>query len=416
MMTKDPVKIGMIGCGGYAHQLILRILSIPDAIEIAAVTSRNVNSEGARYCEANGIEVVESVEQLLARDDIEAVLNPTPIHLHAETTRLCMEAGFPVFLEKPPLATVQELDALNAEAGRLNRPVAVCFNSLYSNLQQQLKRELVSGKYGKVLRVKGIAAWVRTAEYFSRNSWAGKLQVNGQWILDGDLNNPLAHVLCNNLFFAAPEQNALAEPVSVTAELYRCNPIESEDTSCVRVITREGIEVLTWLTLGSETEIVPATVIETEQADITFKGFNSVIIRFKDGKTETRQSYQEHRIEMLRHFGCVIRAGEPLLCSLEMTRPFTVVVNAAFDSVGTIHTIPDVCCETRAAAGSTQTVINNMHDIMMRAFDANRLFSENDVPWAVSGQQVNTENYNHFPVRFDLNAGVQPSAEAVLRN
>ena len=115
-MKNEPVKIGVIGCGGYAYQLIIRIQTTPLYGKITAVTSRNLDSEGANYCRANGIAVFQTVEELLAFGDFEAVVNPTPIHLHAEITKQCLDAGFPVWMEKPPVATVQELDGLNTAA------------------------------------------------------------------------------------------------------------------------------------------------------------------------------------------------------------------------------------------------------------------------------------------------------------
>ena len=78
-MLEKPVKIAVIGCGGYAHQLIIRIQTTPLYGTITAVTSRDLDSEGARYCKAHGINVFQSVEELLAYGEFEVVVNPTPI-------------------------------------------------------------------------------------------------------------------------------------------------------------------------------------------------------------------------------------------------------------------------------------------------------------------------------------------------
>ena len=259
----DPVKIGVIGCDGYAYQLIIRIHTTPLYAKITAVVSLDLESDGANYCRAQGIAVFQSVDELLAFGDFEVVVNPTPIHVHAEISKKCLKAGFPVWMEKPPVATVQELDNLDMEALIAGLPVAVCFNSLFSFRAQQLKAELVAGKYGAIKRIKSLGAWVRTDAYFGRNEWAGALKRDGKWILDGDINNPLAHVVCNGLFFAGEDQASLANPTTVQAELYRANRIESEDTSAIRMQTKEGIEILSWLTLACKDESDPDTVIET---------------------------------------------------------------------------------------------------------------------------------------------------------
>jgi len=403
-MINEPVRIGVIGCGGYAFQLIKRTLSIPHSGTVTAVTSRDLESDGAQYCRARGIRVFQTVEELLNYGGFEVVINPTPIHLHAGITRQCLAAGFPVWMEKPPVATVQELDDLNVAAEAAGLSVAICFNALFAGQVQQLKRELLGGRFGKVRRVKSIGAWIRTDAYFGRNNWAGRVHRNGHWILDGDINNPFAHGLCNNLFFAGTQQNALAEPLSVEAELYRCNDIESEDTSSLRIMTRDGIEVLSWFTLGSATEIPLRTVIEAEKATITFEDFKLLKIEFMDGSVENHEAYQENRIEMLHHLCRTIRTGETLCCDLAMTRPFTVAVNSAFDSAGSICSIPEQYLNRVDANGATQTAIGGIDRMMERAFESNTLFSEIGAPWARKSTAFNAENYSRFPVRFCFDA------------
>jgi predicted dehydrogenase len=329
------------------------------------------------------------------------VANPTPIHLHAEITKQCLAAGYPVWVEKPPVATVQELDDLAAVAREAGLPVAVCFNSLYSYRAQQLKTELVAGRYGPIQRIKSVGAWGRTESYFRRNDWAGALKTDGRWVLDGDINNPLAHVICNGLFFAGPEPAALAHPATVEAEIYRANPIESEDTSAIRIRTREGMEVLSWLTLACEGESDPVTVIEAEKATIRFIDLRQVEIAWHDGTTEFRDSYKENRLEMIEHLCRTLRSDEPLLCPLDMTRPFTLAVNAAFESAETIHTIPgDALDMLRVDDQEKQIAITGISAILQEAFDANALFSEIGVPWARKRDVFDTTDYTRFPVRF----------------
>lgn len=409
-MILEPVKIAVIGSGGYAFQLIKRILSVPHSGTVVAVTSLDPESPGALYCSQRGIRVFRTVEELLEFGDFEVVVNPTPIHLHTSITEACMAAGFPVWLEKPPVATVQELDALQSAAEKAGMPVAVCFNSLYSHLTQNLKADLVNGRFGDVRQVKGIGAWIRNSDYFNRNSWAGCLKKDGQWILDGDVNNPFAHVLCNNLYFAGIAQNALADLVKVEAELYRCNAIESEDTSCLRIQTQEGIEIIDYLTLSPQREIPPRTLIETEKALISFENFNRLKIEFYDGSVEEHEAYQEDRIEMIEHLCRAFRTGEPYLCTLGMLRPFTVAVNGAFDSAGTIHSIPEEYLRAEDQNGTRCLSISGVETVMEDAFASNSLYSEMGVPWACRGVVFDTGNYSRFPMRFVADTGI-PAAK-----
>jgi len=400
-MIFEPVKIGVIGCEGYAFQMIKRIMTVPNNGVVTAIVALDSNSPGARFCEANGILVFKSVPEFLQSGLFEVVVNPTPIHLHAHFTKTCLAAGFPVWLEKPPVATVQEWEDLRVHAKKSNLRVAVCFNSLFSKLTQDLKTDLVSGRFGEVRQVKSIGAWSRSNAYFTRNNWAGRLRVDDTWVLDGDINNPFAHVLCNSLYFASPGRHSLAEPATIEAELYRCNPIESEDTSCLRIETETGVEILNYLTLATNALIDPRTVVETEKAQITFHNFNQVRIKFHDGSIEERESYCEDRIQMIQHLCRAFRTGEDYLSNLGMMRPFTLAVNGAFESAGTVKSIPDRFIKSDGANGAQQLSIENIETIMEDSFNSNSLYSELGVPWARSCQRFSMAGYAKFPVRFD---------------
>ena len=53
-----------------------------------------------------------------------------------------LEAGFDVFLEKPPTATIQDYDDLVGFVTKQGKKVAVCFQYLYTNIMIQLKKNI----------------------------------------------------------------------------------------------------------------------------------------------------------------------------------------------------------------------------------------------------------------------------------
>jgi len=376
-------RLGIIGCSGYARQLIKRIATLPRHAVLVAAMSPEPQSQDTRLCRLQGVRVFDSVGDLLdfGQGRLDAILNPTPIHLHKPLTLQCLEAGFPVWLEKPPVVTVEDLDELSAAAASRRCRVDVCFNSLYAHQIQRLKAGLVAGKFGRVHRVRGVAGYVRTDAYFSRSDWAGRLKVDGLPVCDGTINNPLAHILFNNLFFAAGEHHALAEAESVEAELWHGHDIESEDTSSLRIRTREGVEVLSHLTLCPEEEITPLTVIDAELATINVINFQTIRICWKDGRIETRESYKENRIEMIEELSQQIEHGGNPLCSLSMTRPFVSVVNTAFEQVLARHgeSIPGVAghlLERFPCGDSTGTRIKGINARLLQAHKTGKLLGE----------------------------------------
>jgi len=373
----QPLRAGIIGCAGYAIQLIRRIWTLPNEIHLAAAVAPDPDAPQAEECRNRGVRIFRCLENMLEMvgGNLNVILNPSPIHLHSQFTRQCIAAGVPVWLEKPPVVTVEEFESVRNDINRSGIPVDVCFNSLYSFRTQELKKQLVRGDFGAVRRVRSIGAWARPSEYFLRTPWAGKLQVGDDWVYDGTINNPFAHLLCNSLYFASKKHHELAEHASLEARLWHGNPIESEDTSSLRIISRDGVEILTHFTLCPDKgEIPPTTVIDTENAIITFSDFKKVTILWQDGRSEIRDSYKEDRIEMLEFLCRKLRRNEAGLCPFQMTRPFIHAVQASFKQVldehnGRIPQIAENQIIHDKSNGSSLCSISGINDRMSCAHD-----------------------------------------------
>ena len=393
------LKVAMIGAGGYAYELIKRMWTLPDKYELVAVTSNpNRKSAGKTACGDKGIEVYPDPDAMLeaVKGKVDVVFVPTPIHTHKELSMKCIDAGFDVFLEKPPVVTVQELDELDAYAKKHGKCVAVMFQSLYTSILTQLKNIVVNGDLGKVKRVRGVAAWPRMDDYFGRSGWAGKLKVNGDWVLDGTINNPLAHLLCNQLYLASSKEGKLADPATVTAELYSGHDIKSEDTSSLRIITTDGVEVIFNATLCPENSIEPTVMVDCENGSIGYYNFNKAVVIGSDGKKEYINDETEQRTYMLERLYDSYMSDKSFNCSLETCRPFTVSVNAAFESCGKINSIPLTHILRYEQGDTVKTVIRNIDSILKVAYENSQLFSETALEWVKQSVTIDTANYKEF--------------------
>lgn len=407
-----PIRLGIVGCGGYAFQLIKRLWTLPQFAEVAGVAFRPAD-DGLKTCDEEGIPLFETVEDLLeyGQGRFDAVINPTPIHLHKPITLMCLEAGFPVFMEKPPVAVVEEHLSLIQASRKFDLPVAVCFNSIFSSGSQKLKKEILAGRYGKLLRIRNLAGWIRSQSYFQRSDWAGRLRMGGSWVLDGTINNPLSHLIASSLHFAGPDLHAIAEPNVVQAELYRGNSIESEDTSSVRIITRDGVEILNNLTLCAEDLIDRTTTVECEEATIVIKEAKQMQISFSNGRREVRESYCEDRIEMLMSLCEAIRTGERFLCDIESTLPFTRTINAAFHSSWPVRQVPSSDIRKTSCKDDINMRIVGINAFLSRAHEQGKLLSEIGVPWATAGREIAV---NSSVSASSLISSASPEREAAL--
>ncbi|MEN6386899.1 MAG: Gfo/Idh/MocA family oxidoreductase [Phycisphaerales bacterium] len=397
------VKLALIGTGGYAWELIKRIWMIPELCELVGVSHNPTRQTiGVKECKDKNIPVYDSVADLLdaMHGKADIIVVPTPIHMHFPISKQCLEAGFDIFLEKPPVATIQELDELNNIVFKTGKSCGVCFQYLYSSLVQRLKSEICDGKYGKIKTIKAMAGWPRLESYYSRAPWAGKLKIGKNWILDGTINNPLAHLLANQLYLASMKRTKMASPTSIQAELYHGHDIESEDTSSLRIMTEDNVEILFNTTLCSSTNLEGEMVIETEKAVIKYFCFNKVNIKYLDGSEEYIVDDSEPCVYMLERMIDAWTNKKPYIATLDVCRPFTLAVNGAFDSCGEIRNISQENIAHIKQNESIKTVIKGIDEILKTAHAKGKLFSECDVLWSKSSSLFSLQRYSQFPSTF----------------
>src|SRR5690606_33552608 len=112
--------------------------------------------------------------------------------------------------------------------------------------------------------------WPRSSAYYSRNAWAGRVRLAGEWVLDSPVSNAFAHFLMLALFWAGRTAEAAAEPTEIDAELYRAGSIESFDTASLRLQTGEGVEILFYGSHAGQEEVVPQVKLIGDAGTITW--------------------------------------------------------------------------------------------------------------------------------------------------
>ena len=91
-------RIGIIGCGNISPAYANTLSEFP-WIEIAAFAD-GIPERAEKFAERYGGVALEPAE-MLDDESIEAIVNLTPAHAHTSVSRRCLEAGKPVFSEKP---------------------------------------------------------------------------------------------------------------------------------------------------------------------------------------------------------------------------------------------------------------------------------------------------------------------------
>jgi D-galactose 1-dehydrogenase len=119
------ISLAIVGLGKIARDQHIPAIARTAGIELAAIASRNASIEGIAH--------FATLDQLLAdARDIDAVALCTPPQVRHAQAATALKAGKHVLLEKPPGATVSELEPLVAAARETGRTLFATWHSRFA--------------------------------------------------------------------------------------------------------------------------------------------------------------------------------------------------------------------------------------------------------------------------------------------
>ena len=142
------LKVGLIGAGlqGKRRSPVLKQLL---GNELVMVASKNIE-ESAKIAESFNCEATDRWQDIIERNDINAVLICTPPNLHAEMSIAAMNTGKHVLCEKPLANTVEEANAM-IDAARNNNVTLKCgFNHRHHPAIHKAKESFENGIIGEI--------------------------------------------------------------------------------------------------------------------------------------------------------------------------------------------------------------------------------------------------------------------------
>ncbi len=155
----ESLTIGMLGYRfmGKAHSNALARLPMffPDAPEIERHTLIGRDEEAlAEAADRFGF-AHTATDWANVVDEVDVFYNLGPNHLHAEPSIAALEAGTPVFCEKPLAPTLTAAKAMRDAAANAGVPAGCAFNYRFVPAIQYAKELIDSGELGEIHHVRG---------------------------------------------------------------------------------------------------------------------------------------------------------------------------------------------------------------------------------------------------------------------
>jgi myo-inositol 2-dehydrogenase / D-chiro-inositol 1-dehydrogenase len=132
-------RIGKVHAGAVASTAGATLVAVADALPAAAKAVADLS--GAR---------VSSIDEIIAADDIDAVLITTPTDMHADLIERAAKAGKKIFCEKPIDLDVARVRKCLKVVERTGAVLMVGFNRRFDPHFGELKRRIDAGAIGSV--------------------------------------------------------------------------------------------------------------------------------------------------------------------------------------------------------------------------------------------------------------------------
>lgn len=151
-MTEDRVRLAAVGLGSWG-KVLAESARRGDRIDWVNCYSRSESSRRAFQEDLGVPRAVTSLEDLLSDPDVEGVVVTTPNDSHAPIIISCLEAGIPVFTDKPMTETLAAAAAVARVAQTTGVLLAVGHSARRLGGHRVMKRWLEEGRLGGVSMV-----------------------------------------------------------------------------------------------------------------------------------------------------------------------------------------------------------------------------------------------------------------------
>lgn len=390
------LRVGIIGMGGFAgvHHDVIKQLEEKGYCRLVCTCDPNPEMFTDRMeqlqLKKRGVAFFDDYRQMLNSccDELDLVTVPTPVPLHAPMHKACVERGIPVYLEKPPTLNYAELEEMLEVEKNAEKATNVGFNYIVEGERQLLKRRILDGEFGRIIRVSFLGLIPRPDSYFKRAPWAGRLTFDNKLVLDSCFGNAMAHFVHNVLFWAGADGVlSWGDLKEVESELYRANDIQGFDTVFTRAETTDGVRILAALSHACDNQGVFRETVTCENAVIQYTVGSGYSVE-RNGEVIESGNVKPVNLgnNLLAHFDYLKGASERPVNMLADCSPFVVFNSLLYIAAGKIATVPSSDVDIFEKENGSKTFAIRGLRSTCECFLTNGVFpGSQEISWASSG-------------------------------
>ena len=331
-MKTKPVKLGLIGCGIAATELHWPALEqLRDKFELVAICN-NSEAKAKQFSQmVGGVPTFLKCADLLARPEIEAVVIALPIYLNYPITKMALEAGKHVLVEKPIAGNIAEARAMLDLDKRFKLVKMVGENFYYHPVFLKVKRYLDKGRVGEPYA----AFWdvFRSLDLnnkYAQTRWRVEHKHRGGFVTDGGIHN----IAALRLLFG--------DIVSGQAFTKSVNPqIGKMDTLCLQFSSESGVAGVLNIFNSSNGYACNQLAILGTEGTIQIRNAANIVVTTEDRTWEDEETVANTSyVDEFADYYFAIREGKiPVSTFPRAFRDFQILMQA-FDSSGQARKFP----------------------------------------------------------------------------
>ncbi|MFF2486885.1 Gfo/Idh/MocA family protein [Microbacterium sp. NPDC058062] len=152
-MTQAQTRWAVLGPGWISRDFVVGLRASEHGM-LHAVGSSSAE-RAAAFAAEHGAEASGTYDEILARDDVDAVYVGTVHTAHADLAIRALEAGKAVLCEKPASPTLAEVERILETAERTQRPFLEAFKTRFGPFAEALRELAAGGELGAPQRFEG---------------------------------------------------------------------------------------------------------------------------------------------------------------------------------------------------------------------------------------------------------------------